>query len=182
MSEQKYFMEKSLPYFNSLYRSAIRFTDNTFDAEDLVQDTLLQAYKNFNTFEDGTNLNAWLHKILHNLYVNQYLSKKKESLNVSLDNCDNFYIYREAMKKELDPEEVFLKKIETQDIESALNLLSETFKQIIMLRDIEGFSYKEIESILNLPEGTVKSKINRARKSMRKNLFNFKTNQVKTND
>jgi RNA polymerase sigma-70 factor (ECF subfamily) len=178
MADQGTFAEQAMPYMPSLYSAALRMTRNPSDAEDLVQETYLRAYRGFGGFREGTNLKAWLYKILTNTFINQYRAKKRRPEQVDLDDTEDFYLYRrlgglEAAEASRSPETEVLEQIPDAAVKEALEALPEQFRMAVILADIEGFSYKEIAEILDVPIGTVMSRIHRGRKALQKSLFDF---------
>jgi RNA polymerase sigma-70 factor (ECF subfamily) len=178
MADPATFAEQAMPYMSSLYAAAMRMTRNPSDAEDLVQETYLRAYRGFSGFREGTNLKAWLYKILTNTYINQYRAKKRRPEQVDLDETEDFYLYRrlgglEAADALRSPESEVLDQIPDATVKEALEALPEQFRMAVILADIEGFSYKEIAEILDVPIGTVMSRIHRGRKALQKSLWKF---------
>jgi RNA polymerase sigma-70 factor (ECF subfamily) len=162
----------------SLYTAALRMTRNPSDAEDLVQDTYLKAYRAFGTFQEGTNLKAWLYKILTNTFINSYRSKKRRPEQTELDDDEDLYLYRrmgglEAVAAGRSAEEEVLDHFTESDVKEAVESLPETFRMAVLLADVEGFSYKDIAEILDIPIGTVMSRLHRGRKALQKALFDF---------
>jgi RNA polymerase sigma-70 factor (ECF subfamily) len=178
MADQARFAELAMPYMSSLYAAAMRMTRNPSDAEDLVQETYLRAYRGFEGFREGTNLKAWLYKILTNTFINQYRAKKRRPEQVDLDDTEDFYFYRrlgglETAAAQRSPETIVLDQIPEAIVKQALEALPEQFRMAVILADIEGFSYKEIADILDVPIGTVMSRIHRGRKALQKSLWEF---------
>ncbi len=178
MADQAKFADLAMEHMGSLYTAALRMTRNPADAEDLVQETYLKAYRAFNTFQEGTNLKAWLYKILTNTFINSYRSKKRRPEQTELDEVEDLYLYRrlgglEAAAAGRSAEEEVLEHFTEGDIKSALEALPEQFRMAVLLADVEGFSYKEIAEILDVPIGTVMSRLHRGRKALQKALFEF---------
>src|SRR5436305_6928940 len=151
-----------LPLLPSLYGAALRMTRNPTDAEDLVQETYLRAYRGFAGFREGTNLKAWLYKILTNTYINIYRAKKRRPDQVDLDDMPDFSLYRqiggpEAVEASVTPETEVLAAIPDEEVKTALESLPEQFRMSVILCDIEQFSYKQVAEILGMPVGTVMS-------------------------
>ena len=171
MADQKDFAEQAMPYMSALYAAALRMTRNPSDAEDLVQETYLRAYRGFGGFHEGTNLKAWLYKILTNTFINQYRAKKRRPDQVDLDDVEDFYIFRrlgglEAADANRTPEAEVLDGIPDSEVKEALESIPEQFRMAVILADVEGFSYKEIADILEVPIGTVMSRIHRGRRAL----------------
>jgi RNA polymerase sigma-70 factor (ECF subfamily) len=178
MADQTRFAELAMPYMSALYSAALRMTRNAADAEDLVQETYLRAYRGFGGFREGTNLKAWLYKILTNTFINSYRAKKRRPDEVDLDDTEDFYLYRrlgglEAAGAERTPETEVLDAIPDQMVKDALESLPEQFRMAVLLADVEGFSYKEIADIMGVPIGTVMSRLHRGRKQLQKSLWEF---------
>jgi len=176
MADQALFADLAMPYMSPLYAAALRMTRNPTDAEDLVQETYLRAYRGFGGFQDGTNLKAWLYKILTNTYINTYRAKKRRPEQVELDDTEDFYLYHrigglEAVAAERTPESEVLDSIPEPVVKAALEDLPEQFRMAVILADVEGFSYKEIAEIMDVPIGTVMSRLHRGRRALQKSLF-----------
>jgi RNA polymerase sigma-70 factor, ECF subfamily len=163
-----------LPMLSSLYGAALRMTRNPADAEDLVQETYLRAYRGFAGFQEGTNLKAWLYRILTNSYINTYRKRQREPQIVDgPDDIDEWYLFDRlgARNVEGSAEEEVLERIPDEDVKRALESLPENFRMPVMLADVEGFSYKEIAEIMDTPIGTVMSRLHRGRKALEKALW-----------
>ncbi len=178
MADQEKFAELAMPYMDALYSAALRMTRNPSDAEDLVQETYLRAYRGFPGFQEGTNLKAWLYKILTNTFINIYRAKKRRPEQVDLDDTEDFYLYRklgglEAVESRRTPETEVLDQIPEAVVKDALEALPEQFRMAVLLADVEGFSYKEIAEITDVPIGTVMSRLHRGRKQLQKRLWNL---------
>ena len=175
MADQATFAEQAMPYMGSLYTAALRMTRNPVDAEDLVQETYLKAYRAFGGFREGTNLKAWLYKILTNTFINAYRSRKRRPEQTELDDVEDLYLYRrlgglEAVSANRSAEEEVLEHFTDGDVKAAVESLPEQFRMAVLLADVEGFSYKEIADILEIPIGTVMSRLHRGRKALQKAL------------
>ena len=169
-----------MPYMDALYSAALRMTRNPSDAEDLVQETYLRAYRGFGGFREGTNLKAWLYRILTNTFINTYRAKKRRPDQVDLDDVEDFYIFRrlgglEAADAERTAETEALAAMPDDEVKKALESIPEQFRMAVILADIEGFSYKEIAEILDVPIGTVMSRIHRGRRQLQKLLWDYAT-------
>ncbi|OGC01399.1 hypothetical protein A2V82_12790 [candidate division KSB1 bacterium RBG_16_48_16] len=173
---KKIFEELSLQYMDLLYSTALRMTKNTEEAEDLVQDSYLRAYRFFHKFEQGTNFKAWIFRILTNTFINRYRKKLRTPKKVELDKV-SFFIEDEEAIRDLDinngSDDPSYGELFDDDINRALNKLSDDFRQIILLADVEGLSYKEIAKKANIPIGTVMSRLFRGRRMLQKKLFKY---------
>jgi RNA polymerase sigma-70 factor (ECF subfamily) len=178
MADQAEFADLAMPFMSALYSAALRMTRNPSDAEDLVQETYLRAYRGFGGFQAGTNLKAWLYKILTNTFINTYRAKKRRPEQEQLDDVEDFYLYRrlgglEAVDADRGPEAEVLDAIPEDSVKQALEDLPEQFRIAVLLADVEGFSYKEIAEITDVPIGTVMSRLHRGRKALQKRLWDL---------
>ncbi|MEY2589058.1 MAG: polymerase sigma-70 factor, subfamily, partial [Acidimicrobiaceae bacterium] len=178
MADQARFEEQAMEFMPSLYAAALRMTRNPSDAEDLVQETYLKAYRGFHGFEEGTNLKAWLYRILTNTYINTYRAKKRRPDESDLEDVEDLYLYRrlgglEAATRGRSAEDQLLDTYTDDEVKAALESLPEQFRMAVLLADVEGFSYKEIAEILDIPIGTVMSRLHRGRKGLQKKLYEF---------
>jgi RNA polymerase sigma-70 factor, ECF subfamily len=163
-----------LPTLPSLYGAAMRLTRNPSDAEDLIQETYLRAYRGFAGFQEGTNLKAWLYRILTNSFINTYRKKQREPQIVDgPDDVDEWYLYDRLGGRSVEEsaETEVLDQIPDQAVKAALESLPERFRLPVLLADVEGFSYKEIAEIMDTPIGTVMSRLHRGRKALEKALW-----------
>jgi len=167
-----------LAQLDSLYRTALRMTNNQQEAEDLVQETMLKAFRFAHTYQRGTNLRAWLFRILNTSAINRYRKQASHPLTTSLPEGEEFYLYnriRDFNGQELSAgaEEEVLSHYLDEDVYKALNDLPPNFRMAVVLADIEGMSYKEIAEALQIPIGTVMSRISRARRQLQKSLWQY---------
>ncbi len=167
-----------LAQLDSLYRTARRMTSNQQEAEDLVQETLLKAFRFANSYQRGTNLRAWLFRILNTSAINRYRKQASHPATTSLPEGEEFYLYnriRDLKGQELNAgaEEEVLSQYLDEDVYKALNDLPPNFRMAVVLADIEGLSYKEIAEALNIPIGTVMSRISRARRQLQRSLWQY---------
>jgi RNA polymerase sigma-70 factor (ECF subfamily) len=162
-----------LPMLPNLYSAALRLTRNPADAEDLVQEAYLRAYRGFGGFQEGTNLRAWMYRILTNTFINTYRKKQREPVTVQDDEIEDWYLYDKLGKSgvESSAESEVLDRIPDEEVQRALEALPEGFRMAVLLADVEGFSYKEIAEILDVPIGTVMSRLHRGRKALQKALW-----------
>ncbi len=178
MADQATFSEQAMPLMDSLYGAAMRMTRNKADAEDLVQETYLKAYRGFGGFEQGTNLKAWLYRILTNTYINIYRKKQRRPDETDLAEVEDLYLYRrlgglEAATAGRSAEEELLDLFAESEVKEAMESLPDNFRIAVLLADVEGFAYKEIAEILDIPIGTVMSRLHRGRKALQKELYEF---------
>jgi RNA polymerase sigma-70 factor, ECF subfamily len=178
MADQATFADQAMDLMPSLYAAALRMTRNPSDAEDLVQETYLRAYRGFGGFEQGTNLKAWLYRILTNTYINSYRARKRRPDETELDEVEDLYLYRrigglEAAMAGRSAEDELLERFTDAEVKEAIESLPENFRLAVLLADVEGFAYKEIAEILDIPIGTVMSRLHRGRKALQKRLYQF---------
>lgn len=163
---------------DSLYRTALRLTNNPQEAEDLVQETMLKAFRFSQTYQRGTNLRAWLFRILNTSAINRYRKQAAHPTPTALPEGEDFYLYNRikdlsGQELNLGAEEEVLSKYLDEDVYKALNELPPNFRMAIILADIEGLSYKEIAEALQIPIGTVMSRISRARRQLQHSLWQY---------
>jgi RNA polymerase sigma-70 factor (ECF subfamily) len=175
MADQAAFSDLAMEYMPALYSAALRMTRNPSDAEDLVQETFLKAYRAFGTFELGTNLKAWLYRILTNTYINSYRAKRRRPEIADVEDVEDLYLYHHLAPGGTSgvgrsAEDEALERFTDDDVKTALESLPDTFRMAVLLADVEGFSYKEIAEITDVPIGTVMSRIHRGRKALQKAL------------
>ena len=178
MADPATFSDLAMPFMGPLYSAALRMTRNPADAEDLVQETYLRAYRAFDSFQEGTNLKAWLYRILTNTYINQYRAAKRRPEQTDIEDVEDLYLYRrlgglEAAVAGRSPEAEVLEGIPDDEVKEALESLPEQFRMAVLLADVEGFAYKEIAEILDIPIGTVMSRLHRGRKQLQKRLWEY---------
>jgi RNA polymerase sigma-70 factor, ECF subfamily len=174
MADQADFERDAMKYAPQLYSAALRMTRNPADAEDVVQETFLKAYRAYGTFEAGTNLKAWLYRILTNTYINRYRKQQRRPSEVELGELQDIYLYRrlgETSGASVSAEEEVLDRFVDTDIKESLESLPDHFRLPVILADVDGFSYKEIASIMDIPIGTVMSRLHRGRKALQQKLW-----------
>lgn len=169
------FTRDALPYLDDLYSAALRYTRNPVDAEDLVQETYTKAYEKFHQFAPGTNLKAWLYRILTNTYINSYRRRQRRPAEVSADVEDSdFSLYDRIAGATHAPAEVeVLSRLTDDEVKQALAELPDTFRMAVYLADVEGFSYAEIAEIMDTPIGTVMSRLHRGRARLHEALYSY---------
>ncbi|HJR93070.1 MAG TPA: sigma-70 family RNA polymerase sigma factor [Acidimicrobiia bacterium] len=178
MADQADFERDAMPLARQLYGAAMRMTRNPSDAEDLVQETMLKAYRAYDSFTEGTNLKAWLYRILTNTYINKYRKAQRRPTETDLGEIEDLYLYRrmgseESAEMSRSAEDQLLEGLVESDIKEAVEALPEHFRIPVLLADLEGFSYKEIADILEVPIGTVMSRLHRGRKQLQRTLWEF---------
>lgn len=173
---QKYadFQKEAIPHMDALYTFAYRMTGDSDEADDLVQETYLKAFRFFDKFEKGTNCKAWLFRILKNTYINEYRRESKMAGSVAYEDIENFYenIKSSEVKSSHVQEDAFANLLD-DDISEAITALPEDFRTVIILSDIEGFTYEEIADFIDAPIGTVRSRLHRARKMLYARLLKY---------
>ncbi len=171
---ESFFDREVMQHLDALYRTALRMTRNPQDAEDLVQETMLRAFRFLDRFEPGTNLRAWLFKILTNTYINRYRKQSSEPRVDSLDDSEELSLYRyldnEAASRGGSVEAQVLDRFAEQDIKTAIEALPPQYRITVLLADVEGFSYNDIAEITNVKKGTVMSRLFRGRRLLQKAL------------
>jgi RNA polymerase sigma-70 factor (ECF subfamily) len=178
MADPERFVEDTAPLMDSLFGAAMRLTRNRADAEDLLQETFLRAYRGYGRFEEGTNLRAWLYRILTNTFINSYRAKQRRPGESDLADVEDLYLYRrlgglEASQRGRSAEDELMDLLTEGEVKDAIEALPEQFRMAVLLADVEGFSYKEIAEILDVPIGTVMSRLHRGRKALQKTLHDF---------
>jgi RNA polymerase sigma-70 factor, ECF subfamily len=173
LKDRNDFEQTTLPHMDILHSYALHLTRNSEDAKDLVQDVLLKAFRFWDKYEKGTNVKAWLYRIMRNSYINQYRSKTKEPHKIDFDD-NRFYSkasQHEGLLEHKDAKPYH--EIFEDEIAHSLDTLTKDFKTIVLLSDLEKFSYQEIAKIMNCPVGTVRSRLHRGRKQLQKKLFAY---------
>lgn len=177
MADRADFERDAMGLMAPLYSAALRMTRNSADAEDLVQETYLRAYRGYEGFEAGTNLKAWMYRILTNAYLNAYRKKQRRPAEVHLGAVEDLYLYRrlgpDAGRRGRSVEDELAGLFVDHEVKQAVEDLPDHYRIPILLADVEGFSYKEIAEILDAPIGTVMSRLHRGRKQLQKQLYPF---------
>jgi len=172
---KKRFERDALQYMNQLYAAAMRYTKNPEDAQDLVQDTYAKAYTSFHQFEPGTNLKAWLYRVLTTTFINTYRKdqRRPQASDSELEDWQIAEASSHTSDQGKSSEDVVLENLPDSDIKNALAEIPEEFRMAVYLADVEGFSYKEIAEIVGVPAGTVMSRLHRGRKQLREKLTDY---------
>ena len=178
MSAQEQFTSDAMQYAPQLFSTALRMTRSRSDAEDLVQETYIKGWRSFHTFQEGTNLRAWLFRIMTNTYINKYNAQKRKGTEVELDDVEELFLYKrlgsiDQSQLSSSAEDQMLELFTDVEVKSALEELPEDFRIPVLLSDVDGFSYKEISEMLEIPIGTVMSRLHRGRKAMQKMLYEY---------
>ncbi|MGD2215933.1 MAG: sigma-70 family RNA polymerase sigma factor [Gemmatimonadales bacterium] len=171
--KRKEFESEALVHLDTLYNVALRLTGNASDAEDLVQDTVTKAYRAWDKYEAGTNCRAWLVTIMRNTFINQFRRRSKQPSPVQFDAVEDISVFEQV--RDRDPEGSFFHSIVDDEVKSAIQELPEEFRLPVVLSDVEGLSYAEIAEILDLPVGTVKSRLFRGRRRLQQRLYEYAT-------
>lgn len=169
------------PHLDALYRNALRLTGNANDADDLLQDTYLRAYRFFHQYQPGTNAKAWLFRIMNTVFLNEYRRKARQGEQVSYEGLEDFYLYNrlsedsgQAERPELEnPQKAVMEKLDHEMIERAIAALPPEFRETVALATLEEMSYQEIADTLEIPVGTVRSRLSRGRKLLQKALWAY---------
>lgn len=172
----KEFEEQALPHSDSLYHTALRLTHNTNDAEDLVQEVFYKSFRSIKQFEPGTNMKAWLFKIMMNTHISQYRKNSRNPASAGYDDVEEFSLYNQVHSRATslsDTPASILDRFLAKDIQNAIDDLPDQFRDVVMLVDVEGFSYQEASDILGIPPGTVMSRLFRGRKILQKELWEY---------
>ena len=176
MADRATFEDDVMEFVPQLYSAAMRMTRNPSDAEDVLQEALLKAYRGYHTFTAGTNLKAWLYRILTNTYINRYRKESRRHSEVELGELEDLYLYKRLGDSDTggasrSAEEEALDRFVDGDVKAAVEALPENFRLPVLLADVEGFSYKEIAEIMDVPIGTVMSRLHRGRKALERALW-----------
>jgi RNA polymerase sigma-70 factor (ECF subfamily) len=178
VADRASFADQAMEFAPQLYSAALRMTRNQADAEDLVQETYLRGYRGFEGFTEGTNLRAWLFRILTNAYINTYRARQRRPQESDLADVEDLYLYRrlhslDAVLANRSAEDTLMEMLTDDEVKQALEALPENFRLPVLLADVEGFAYKEIAEMLDIPIGTVMSRLHRGRKAMQKALYDY---------
>jgi len=178
MTTREDFTHDAMQHAPQLFSTAMRMTRNRSDAEDLVQETFIKAWRSFATYQQGTNLRAWLFRIMTNTYINKYNAQQRKPTETELDDVEELFLYKrlgavDQSQLSQSAEDQMLSLFTDDEVKKALEELPDQFRIPVLMSDVEGFSYKEIAEILEIPLGTVMSRLHRGRKSMQKMLYEY---------
>ena len=178
MGSRDTFAADATAFAPQLFSTAVRMTRNRADAEDLVQETYMKAWRAYDSYEEGTNLRAWLFRIMTNTYINRYNAKMRRPTETELDDVEELYLYRrlgaiDQSRMSASAEDQMMELFTDDEVKNAIEELPEAFRMPLLLSDVDGFSYKEIAEMLDVPIGTVMSRLHRGRKAMQKRLYEF---------
>lgn len=165
------FEKEALVHLDALYRVALRLSGNASDAEDLVQDTMLRAYRSWERYTPGTNAKGWLLTILRHLFINEYRRRIRHPETVDVDTIEPFALFQEVQEE--DPQGAFFDRIVDDEVLRAVDQLPEAFREAVTLSDVEGLSYEEVAKVLDVPVGTVKSRLYRGRRLLQAKLYEY---------
>jgi RNA polymerase sigma-70 factor (ECF subfamily) len=165
------FEREALVHLDAVYRTALRLAGDPTDAQDLVQETMLKAFRAWRQYRPGTNAKAWLLTILRNTFVNQYRRRKLRPASVDVGEIEPFTVFREV--QDADPERTFFDRLVDDDVLRAIDGLPEDFREVLVLSDVEGLTYAEIAHAIGAPVGTVKSRLFRARQILQRELYDY---------
>ena len=178
MTTREDFTHDAMQHAPQLFSTAMRMTRNRSDAEDLVQETFIKAWRSFTTYQQGTNLRAWLFRIMTNTYINKYNAQQRKPTETELDDVEELFLYKrlgsvDQSQLSQSAEDQMLSLFTDDEVKKALEELPDQFRIPVLMSDVEGFSYKEIAEILEIPLGTVMSRLHRGRKAMQKMLYEY---------
>ena len=178
MTTREDFTHDAMQHAPQLFSTAMRMTRNRSDAEDLVQETFIKAWRSFTTYQQGSNLRAWLFRIMTNTYINKYNAQQRKPAETELDDVEELFLYKrlgavDQSHLSQSAEDQMLSLFTDDEVKKALEELPDQFRIPVLMSDVEGFSYKEIAEILEIPLGTVMSRLHRGRKAMQKMLYEY---------
>lgn len=182
-NKQRAFNAEILPHLDSLYNYALRLTTDQSDAEDLVQDSIVKAYRFFDSYEKGTNAKAWLFRILKNSFINNYRKHQKLPQSVDYDEVSPYFeSVRSEQMETTDLENIIFRNLMDDNFTSALSKLPEDFRTVVLLCDVDGFTYEEISNMLDVPIGTIRSRLHRGRNLLKTELYELAKKRGYTDD
>jgi len=177
VARREAFEQEALPHMDALYRAAHRLSKNSTDAEDLVQEAFVKAYRYWDKYESGSNCRAWLYRIMTNVFINQYRSQARSPMVANLGDVDDRFLFGRMAVEDTssNPEQELFSKVFGEDVDRAIENLPYDYRLVVILTFMEGFSYRQIAEITGLNLGTVKSRLHRGRKLLQKQLWEYAT-------
>lgn len=169
--KRKAFEEEALPHLDAVYRVALRLAGDESQADDLTQETMLKAFRSWHQYRPGTNVRAWLFTILRHTFINEYRKARRAGATVDVSEVEAFTVFEHV--QEADPEGRFFDQLVDEDVLAAIDRLPDEFRETLVLSDVEGLPYAEIARITEVPVGTVKSRLFRARQALQKALYEY---------
>jgi RNA polymerase sigma-70 factor (ECF subfamily) len=170
-ADRRRFEEEALPHLDTVYRVALRLSGNETQAEDLTQETMLKAFRSWHQYRPGTNVRAWLLTILRHTFINEYRKAKRAATEVDVTHLEPFTVFHHV--QDVDPEGTFFDQLVDEEVLEAIDRLPDEFRETLVLSDVEGLPYAEIAKITEVPVGTVKSRLFRARQALQKELHDY---------
>jgi RNA polymerase sigma-70 factor (ECF subfamily) len=165
------FEREALPHLDTVYRVALRLSGDEAQAQDLSQETMLKAFRSWHQYREGTNIKAWLLTILRNTFINEYRKARRVVQQIDVSEVEPYTVFRGV--QDTDPEGTFFEGIVDEEIVEAIDRLPDEFRETLVLSDVEGLAYAEIAQIADVPVGTVKSRLFRARQALQKELYDY---------
>ncbi len=169
--QQESFEREALPYLDSLYRYGLRLCGDPVQAEDLVQETMVKAFRSWERYAIGTNIRAWLFTIMRNTLISQYRRRRKHAESVDISEVDGFIVFDAIYNP--NPSERFFDRLVDEEVTGAIDSLSADYREIVVLADVEDLTYEEIAEVVGIPVGTVKSRLHRARRMLQRKLYDY---------
>lgn len=165
------FEAEALPHLDTVYRVALRLAGDESLAEDIAQEAMLKAYRSWHQYKPGTNARAWLLTILRHTFINEYRKARRRATEVDVSRIESFTVFEDV--QETDPEGKFFEQIVDEDVLRAIDRLPDEFRETLVLSDVEGLPYAEIAEVTEVPVGTVKSRLFRARQALQRELYDY---------
>lgn len=169
--KRRAFEAEALPHLDTVYRVALRLAGDETQAEDLVQETMLKAYRSWHQYRPGTNVRAWLLTIVRHTFINEYRKRRRAGTEIDVSQVEAFTVFPEV--QEVDPEGHFFDQIVDDEVLRAIDALPDEFREALILSDVEGLAYAEIAQVTEVPVGTVKSRLFRARQALQRELYDY---------
>jgi len=169
--KRRAFEAEALPHLDTVYRVALRLAGDETQAEDLVQETMLKAYRSWHQYRPGTNVRAWLLTIVRHTFINEYRKRRRAGTEIDVSQVEAFTVFPEV--QEVDPEGRFFDQIVDDEVLRAIDALPDEFREALILSDVEGLAYAQIAQVTEVPVGTVKSRLFRARQALQRELYDY---------